>query len=173
MGNILSHQRNRHPDGLATPLYSASSRPGPAGRCDWQCHCFVLILAWRRARHNNRTEPGLNRLTQTVPEYTSDVSPQAVINVGATGLAILTQSPETLLALQRTYTEAIRYTLFFSLVAACAAFPCALGIEWLNIRKVAESRRTNAAKEERTTKSVENSTDTKKLSENKGSESAV
>jgi len=83
----------------------------------------------------------LNELTQAVPRYTSDMSPQTVISAGAMGLAAIARTPEVLLALRRAYAQAIRYTLILSLVAACAAFPSALGMEWLNIRKVAEARR--------------------------------
>ncbi|CAI6336752.1 unnamed protein product [Periconia digitata] len=83
----------------------------------------------------------LKMLTEAVPMYAPDVPLQRVINAGAMGLEVLAQTPETLLALREAYAEAIRSTLILALVAACAAFPCAWGMEWLNLRKVAEARR--------------------------------
>ncbi|KAF1969288.1 hypothetical protein BU23DRAFT_401572, partial [Bimuria novae-zelandiae CBS 107.79] len=85
----------------------------------------------------------LNKLAQTVPGYTSELSPEVVINAGAAGLVSLAQSPELLLALRRAYAQAIRYTLILPLVAACAAFLPEMGMDWLNIRHVAEARRAN------------------------------
>ncbi|KAJ4286035.1 hypothetical protein N0V90_013382 [Kalmusia sp. IMI 367209] len=87
----------------------------------------------------------LNKLSRAIPNYTTDVSPQMVINAGAMGLPLLAKSPDILLALRRAYADAIRYTLILSLVAACVAFPWALGMEWLNIRKIAEARRAETA----------------------------
>ncbi|KAF2445324.1 MFS general substrate transporter [Karstenula rhodostoma CBS 690.94] len=86
----------------------------------------------------------LTKLANAVANTTADVSPQAVINAGAMGLPMLAKSSAMLFTLREAYAEAIRYTFILALVAACAAFPWALGMEWLNIRKIAEARRAEA-----------------------------
>lgn len=85
----------------------------------------------------------LDKLNKMVPLYIPEVTPQMVMAIGATGLTMLASTPEMLLALRKAYAQAIRTTLILALAGACAAFPCAWGMEWLNIRKVAEARRAH------------------------------
>jgi hypothetical protein len=84
----------------------------------------------------------LNKLLMTVPEKTSAVTPQMVVAVGATGLVSISHTDEILLALRETYAAAIRYTLILALSGACAAFPFAWGMEWLNIKNIAKARQS-------------------------------
>lgn len=87
----------------------------------------------------------LNKLTKVIPFYTPEISPQAVVAVGATGVTKLARNPEILLALREAYAQAIRSTLILALAGACVAFPCAWGMEWLNTKEVAKARRVNNA----------------------------
>ena len=86
----------------------------------------------------------VNKLIKSIPQYTLAVSPSAVIAVGATGLTKLAPSPEILRELRLAYAVAIRDTLIFALAAACAAFPFACSMQWLNVKKVAEERLRDA-----------------------------
>ena len=83
----------------------------------------------------------LNTLVKSIPAHTTAISPQAVVSVGATGLVGLTRSAEVLRAVREAYTEAIRHALILALAGACGGFPFAWGMEWLNIKKVAEERK--------------------------------
>lgn len=83
----------------------------------------------------------LNTLVKSIPAHTTAISPQTVVSVGATGLVGLTRSAEVLRAVREAYAEAIRHALILALAGACGGFPFAWGMEWLNIKKVAEDRR--------------------------------
>ena len=83
----------------------------------------------------------LNTLVKSIPAHTTAISPQAVVSVGATGLVGLTQSAEVLRAVREAYAEAVRHALILALAGACGGFPFTWGMEWLNIKKVAEERR--------------------------------
>ncbi|PQE02873.1 efflux pump antibiotic resistance protein [Rutstroemia sp. NJR-2017a BBW] len=84
----------------------------------------------------------LTKLKTSVPTHTSAVSPADVIEVGATGLQSLARSSSTVLvALRDAYADAIQDTMYYALATACVALPFACGMQWLNIKKVAEERR--------------------------------
>jgi hypothetical protein len=83
----------------------------------------------------------LNTLVKSIPAHTTEISPQTVVSVGATGLVGLTQYAVVLRAVREAYAEAIRHALILALAGACGGFPFAWGMEWLNIKKVAEERR--------------------------------
>jgi hypothetical protein len=84
----------------------------------------------------------LAKLEAILPSYTTAVSPEAVVNVGATGLQELA-GPSTviLVALRKAYAHAIRDALIYALTAACAALPFACSMQWFNIKTVAKERR--------------------------------
>lgn len=89
----------------------------------------------------------LNELVVAIPRHTQAVPPQTVVAVGATGLVQLAASPGILFALRKAHAEAIRKALIVALVGACTGFPFAWAMEWLNIKKVAESRRAEKQSE--------------------------
>ena len=83
----------------------------------------------------------LNRLSEVIPILTTAVPPSLVIAAGATGLKQIVSSAHDLRQLRLAYAEAIHSTLLFALGLACAAFPFAWGMEWLNIKDIAEERK--------------------------------
>jgi hypothetical protein len=83
----------------------------------------------------------LNTLHTSIPAHTSAVSVQAVINAGAGGLGALAPSVAVLQDLREAYADAMRGTWVLAAVGTGLALPCAVGMEWLNIRRVAEGRR--------------------------------
>jgi hypothetical protein len=82
----------------------------------------------------------LTELHKSVLRYTDAVSPEQVIAVGATGLTLLTSSPEVLEVLRRAYSNSVIKALILALVAACLAFPPSLAMEFKNIKRIAEAR---------------------------------
>lgn len=80
----------------------------------------------------------VNSLVGEVPKRTSAVLPHAVITNGALNLQRLRSSPVVLKALREAYAKAIQNLLVYSLVAVCVALPFALGMQWLNVKKVAK-----------------------------------
>lgn len=82
----------------------------------------------------------LDRLRDNVVSPTHAISPDAVIAAGAGGLSRIASSPEMLETIKQAYVVSLRDVFVFALVAACVAFPCAWGMEWLNIKTVAKER---------------------------------
>jgi len=65
-----------------------------------------------------------------------DISVDSVIDAGATGLHSLTKSPEKLRYLQDVYSDAVSKVMIFLVAIICISVPTALGMKWLNIKKV-------------------------------------
>ncbi|KAJ4305907.1 hypothetical protein N0V90_001440 [Kalmusia sp. IMI 367209] len=89
----------------------------------------------------------LNGLRKNIPKHISPVSPisaQQVIDAGAGGLSTVTQKPIVLQQLREAYAESLRGTFILALVGTCLALPFAAGMQWLNIKKIAEERRMKA-----------------------------
>jgi hypothetical protein len=83
----------------------------------------------------------INDLRSSIPKATGDeISPQAMIDVGATGLGLLTQEPQLILKIREAYTVAISHTMILLLVTICVSVPVALGMKWLNIKEVSIER---------------------------------
>lgn len=78
-------------------------------------------------------------LFEEIPKHTKAISPAAVVQAGPTALR-LAETPAILRALQEAYAAAIQRTMYFSLATACVALPFALGMEWLNVKKIAEEK---------------------------------
>ncbi|TEY64669.1 hypothetical protein BOTCAL_0144g00050 [Botryotinia calthae] len=98
----------------------------------------------------------LSRLQTSVPAHTTAVSAEAIIKVGASGLQDLAGGSEIVLtALREAYTIAIRDAMYYALAAACLSLPFACGMQWFNLKKVAEERRK--AKDEGKSVGVETS----------------
>ena len=89
----------------------------------------------------------LNELYALIPAYAPEVSAVQVVDVGAGGLKDLRVSGETLRRLREAYAEALRSTFVLPLVGTCLALPFAVGMQWLNIKKIAEERRQKRGQE--------------------------
>ncbi|KAF2499669.1 efflux pump antibiotic resistance protein [Lophium mytilinum] len=64
------------------------------------------------------------------------VRPAAVIAAGPTGLRAFTHDAVVLTFLQGCFAHAVRNTLFVALATSIIAVPFALGMQWLNVKKV-------------------------------------
>jgi len=61
---------------------------------------------------------------------------------GAGGLAEISSSPVVLAALRHAYADAVRWTMILAVASICIAFPSSCAMEWLNIKHVAEQRKS-------------------------------
>ncbi|KAM0810188.1 putative Major facilitator superfamily (MFS) profile domain-containing protein [Seiridium cardinale] len=88
----------------------------------------------------------IDGLNVAVPKYTDGlVSPATVIQAGATGLhSVAAGDPQLLLYIRLAYSEAVRRTIILGLAGACLAVPASCGMEWMNIKRVAEERERSA-----------------------------
>jgi hypothetical protein len=82
----------------------------------------------------------LNALRKNIPIYTEGLDPQTIVNAGPLAITHLTSDPDMILGIRLAYTKAIQNIIIFSLAVVCASVPAAAGMQWLNIRKVAEAR---------------------------------
>jgi hypothetical protein len=79
------------------------------------------------------------------------ISPQAVIDAGATGFISLNCDPILISKIRDAYTVAISNTMILLLVTICVSIPVAFGMKWLNIKGVSiERERERAVLENRT-----------------------
>ncbi|KAF2267497.1 MFS general substrate transporter [Lojkania enalia] len=83
----------------------------------------------------------INRLQHTVPSHTSFVSPKQVIDVGAGGLSQFAHNAGVLRKLREAYAEAISPIWKLALVTTCLSILPTVGMQWLNIKRIAEERR--------------------------------
>jgi hypothetical protein len=89
----------------------------------------------------------LTTIITEVPKRIPDISPQAVIAAGALGFDTLAATPDDLLKLRDIWNLSFTRTMILSLAMICAAVPCALGMEFLNSRKIAEQRKAEGEAE--------------------------
>ncbi|KAK8037680.1 hypothetical protein PG991_001026 [Apiospora marii] len=82
----------------------------------------------------------IDGLKTSVPMYTSAVSPDQVVQAGATGLQTVANSSVVLEALRMAYVEAVRRTIILGLAAMCMVVPLSCAMEWVNLKRVAERR---------------------------------
>ncbi len=80
-------------------------------------------------------------LLTEVPENTRTISPEEVINAGAGNLKTKAANPTVLHALQLSYSTAVANTLYLALATVCLALIFACGMEWRNIKDVANERK--------------------------------
>ncbi|KAI2613338.1 hypothetical protein GGR54DRAFT_616262 [Hypoxylon sp. NC1633] len=101
---------------------------------------FHLAGAIGTAIGQNLLIDGLN---VAVPQHTGgSVSSAAVIQAGAQGLAAVAAGDSQLLeSLRWAYGESVRRTIILGLAGACLAVPASCGMEWLNIKRIAEERK--------------------------------
>lgn len=69
---------------------------------------------------------------------------QQVIDAGAGGIELIAPNVAILQSLRDAYAEALRGSFVLALVATCLALPFAAGMQWLNVKRVAEERQENA-----------------------------
>ncbi len=94
----------------------------------------------------------IDGLHSEVPKFTSAVSPDAVVLNGALNLQSLTTSSSILHGLREAYAIAISHVNYFLVAIIVISVPTALGMEWLNIKRVSmqreENKRLEAASED-------------------------
>ena len=83
----------------------------------------------------------MNSLLSEVPKHTQAISPPAVVSAGAANLKKEANDSRTLRALQLSYSNAVTNTLYLALATVVLALIFACGMEWKNIKKVAEERK--------------------------------
>lgn len=86
----------------------------------------------------------LTTLKTSIPAHTTEVSAQQVIDTGAGSLNSIAPNVVVLQSLRESYAAALKGTFVLPLVGMCLALPSAAGMQWLNIKRVAEERRGNA-----------------------------
>jgi len=89
----------------------------------------------------------LSRLGTAIATRGITISKNALLVAGAGGLKEIAGNGDMLRQLKKAYADAIWGPLVVGLVATCAAFPFGLGMEWLNIKTVAEDRKRASAEE--------------------------
>jgi hypothetical protein len=88
-------------------------------------------------------------LRSSIPSATHGaISPQAVIDAGATGLTSLTRDRTLISRLRNAYTVAISHTMILLLITICVSIPVAFGMKWLNIKDVSIEREKEKAEVE-------------------------
>lgn len=63
-----------------------------------------------------------------------------VVAAGATGIRTLTPDSAVIRLIQTAYCYAFDITMYFALGSLVIAIPCAAGMQWLNARKIAQSK---------------------------------
>jgi uncharacterized membrane protein len=70
-----------------------------------------------------------------------------VIAAGALGFNTIGTTTNNVQQLRIIWNVAFNRTMILSLAMMCAAVPCALGMEFLNSKKIAEQRNTEAVEQ--------------------------
>lgn len=73
------------------------------------------------------------------------LQPDLVLAAGPTGLESFAHDPIILKFLQDCYADAVRNTLYVALATAAGAVPFALGMQWLNVKKLGKDGVRNGA----------------------------
>lgn len=89
-----------------------------------------------------------------VPKRIPSLDGDVVVKAGAANFSALTTSPESLAILKSIWNTAVSRTMILSVALVAASVPFTFGMEWLNAKKVAESRKKSATELEKGT--VEN-----------------
>ena len=76
-----------------------------------------------------------------------------MVYAGPLALDKLASSTTTIFGLRLAYAKAIQHIMFFAVAIVCASILAASGMEWLNIKKVAEDRKARQEAEILNTKS--------------------
>lgn len=89
----------------------------------------------------------ITTILHEVPKRLPGLSSAAVLGAGGANLSAVATSPETLAALQLIWNTAVSRTMILSVTLVAASVPFTLGMEWLNAKTVAASRKQSAEME--------------------------
>lgn len=87
----------------------------------------------------------VNTIVQEVAQAAPGVSLASVLAAGAINLPLVTDTPSVLQALRGIWNLAISRTMIVSLAMVCAAVPFSCGMEWLNAKEIAATRKQEVA----------------------------
>lgn len=90
----------------------------------------------------------LHDLRVNIPTHTTTISVQSVIDSGAGGLRSIAPNALVLQQLREAYAVSLKGTFRLALFGTCLALPFAAGMQWLNIKRIAEERRARVNREE-------------------------
>ena len=82
----------------------------------------------------------IKALQVRIPQWAPSVSPEKAIRAGALNLEELAQQPDTLQGLRTAWSFAISDVNILLVTIICISVPTAMGMKWLNVKKIAESR---------------------------------
>lgn len=91
----------------------------------------------------------ISTIIAEVPKQIPGLSGHAVVKAGAANFSDLATSPEALAILRSIWNTAVSRIMILSVAMIAASVPFTFGMEWLNAKKVAESRKNLAAKSEK------------------------
>ncbi|KAI9650535.1 hypothetical protein NHQ30_000551 [Ciborinia camelliae] len=83
----------------------------------------------------------VSNLQTSILRLVPSVSPDAVIQAGASNLGLLTTDPEILMSIHGAWASAVRVVFVLALVASALSVPFSLGIEHLNVHVVSKQRK--------------------------------
>lgn len=89
----------------------------------------------------------ITEVSKRIPGLNGDT----VVKAGAANFPALTTSPEALAIIRSIWNTAVSRTMILSVALVAASVPFTFGMEWLNAKKVAESRKNLAAQLEKRT----------------------
>lgn len=126
-------------------MVSQASLASLAGKCLYNIasrtpHGFQLIVVGSALGTPIGSALLVGGLRTEIPKMTTEISADAVINAGATGLSSLTKVPTLVRKLRDAYSIAISHVMILLVVVICISVPTALGMKWLNIKKVSIAR---------------------------------
>lgn len=82
----------------------------------------------------------LNALNKYIPVYADGLDAGTIVHAGPLAITQLTHSPDAIYGIRLAYSKGIYHVLIFALAVVCASIPAAAGMQWLNLKKVAEAR---------------------------------
>jgi hypothetical protein len=82
----------------------------------------------------------ITTILEQIASRLPNLSGQAVIKAGAAGLSMLASTPYEMFTLQEIWNEAIRRIMILVVACVGASIPFTLGMEWLNAKKIAQSK---------------------------------
>jgi hypothetical protein len=82
----------------------------------------------------------LKGLHNFVPKTAPSISADAIIAAGALDVETLTSSPVLLHGLREAWARSVGWVNIFLTAVICISVPTALGMRWLNIKKVSQER---------------------------------
>lgn len=91
----------------------------------------------------------ISTIIAEVPKRVPGLNGDVVVKAGAANFPALTTSPEALAILKSIWNTAVSRTMILSAALVAASVPFTFGMEWLNAKKVAESRKKLAAELEK------------------------